>query len=109
MIQSGTPAFRAGDVLQITFPAFTPRTTFHSDQELTVEIVAGDNAGFTDTVQYEADTVREGLVVLSWQEHIGSTIVHVLDIQVGQTYSLITPAKGGFIRLIGRIDRSTAS
>ena len=108
MIASGTSPFRTGQVLEIDFPDSTPRITFHSDQELTVEIIAGDNAGFTDTVQYEAATIRDGLVVLSWQEHIGSTIVHVLDIGAGQTYTLITPAKGGFMRLLGRIDRRTA-
>ena len=53
--------------------------TLNSERELTVEIVAGDNIGFSDTVDYEAVAVRDGLVVLSWQEHIGSTIVHVLD------------------------------
>ena len=60
-------------MLEIKFPAFTPRITFQSEHELTVEIVAGDNAGFSDTVEYEAVAVRDGLVILSWQEHIGST------------------------------------
>ncbi|MDW6020892.1 hypothetical protein SAZ10_03850 [Mesorhizobium sp. BAC0120] len=106
MIAFGTSPFRAGQVLEIAFAAFRPRITFHSDQELTMEIIAGDNAGFKDTVQYEATPMRDGLVVLSWQEHIGSTVVHVLDIEASQTYTLITPAKGGFIRLVGRIDRS---
>jgi MoaF-like len=76
--------FCAADVLEIKFPRFTPRITFHSERELTVEIVAGDNIGFSDTVEYEAVVVRDGLVVLSWQERIGSTIVHVLDLNVGK-------------------------
>jgi hypothetical protein len=70
---------RVGEVLEIIFAAFTPGITIHSDRELTVEIIAGDNAGFSDTVEYEAVVVRDGLVILSWQEHIGSTIVHVLE------------------------------
>jgi hypothetical protein len=37
---------------------------------LTVEIMAGDGVGFSDTVEYEAVVVRDGLVILSWQEHI---------------------------------------
>src|SRR5438094_719891 len=69
---------RVGQVLEIAFPPFTPRITFLSDRELTVQIVSGHNAGFTDTVEYEAVEVRDGLVMLTWQEHIGSTIVHVL-------------------------------
>jgi hypothetical protein len=92
-----------GQVLEITFPSFTPRITLHSERELTVEIIAGDNVGFADTVEYALVTVRDGLVVLSWQEHIGSTIVHVLDLIVNQAYTLVTPAKGGFMRLSGRI------
>jgi hypothetical protein len=70
---------------------------------LTVEIVAGDNAGFSDTVDYEAVVVRDGLVILSWQEHIGSTIMHVLDFTSGTAYTAVTQAKGEFMRLTGRI------
>jgi len=77
--QTASP-LRAGQVLEITFPTFKPRITVGSDHELTVEIVAGENVGFSDTVEYEAVAIRDGLVMLSWQEHIGSTIVHVLDL-----------------------------
>jgi hypothetical protein len=69
-----------------------------------VEIIAGDNAGFCDTVEYEAVAVRDDLVILSWQEHLGSTIVHVLDLRSCKAYTAVTPAKGGFMRLTGWID-----
>jgi hypothetical protein len=81
----------------------------HSERRLTVEIVAGDDTGFADTVDYEAVAVREGLVMLSWREHIGSTIVHVLDFVSGEAYTAVTPAKGEFMRLRGRIDIKSAS
>jgi hypothetical protein len=42
-------------------------------------------------------------VILSWQEHIGSTIVHVLDFISGEAFTAVTPAKGDFMRLRGRI------
>jgi hypothetical protein len=90
-----------GQVLEIEFPAFTPRITIHTERELTVEIVAGDNRGFRDTVPYEAVVVRKELVMLSWQEHIGSTIVHVLDYSAREAYTAVTPAQGGFLRLKG--------
>jgi hypothetical protein len=45
-----------------------------------------------------------GLVVLTWQEHIGSTIVHVLDFTAGTSYLCITPADGGFLRMTGEIE-----
>ena len=64
---------------------------------------------YSDTVEYEAVTLRDGLVVLSWQEHIGSTIVHVLDLISGQAYTAVTPAKGGFKRLTGRIEVKSAT
>ena len=92
-----------GQVLEIRFATFTPRITIHSERELTVEIVAGDNIGFSDTVAYRAVEIRDGLVMLSWQEHIGSTIVHVLDLASGEAFTAVTPAKGGFMRLMGRI------
>jgi MoaF-like len=91
-------------VFEIHFPAFTPRITVHCERRLTVEIVAGDNTGFSDTVEYEAVTVRDGLVVLSWREHIGSTIVHMLDLISQEAYTVVAPAKGGLMRLKGRIE-----
>jgi hypothetical protein len=99
-----TSPLRVGQVLEISFPTFTPRITLHSERELTVEIVEGDNVGFSDTVEYEAVAVRHDLVILSWQEHIGSTIVHVLDLTSGKAYTAVTPAKGGFMRLTGQIE-----
>lgn len=90
-------------MIEITFPTFTPRITVHSEQELTVEIVAGDNLGFSDTVEYEAVAVRDGLVVLSWREHIGSTIVHMLDFVLGKAYTAVTSANGKFMRITGPI------
>ena len=93
-----------GQVLEIGFPTFRPRITIHSERELTVEVIAGDNAGFADTVEYEAVAIRDHLVVLSWQEQIGSTIVHVLDFASRTAYTAITPATGGFMRLTGQIE-----
>ena len=49
-----------GRVFEIGFATFTPRITVCSDHELTVEIIAGDNIGFSDTVAYEAVVVRDG-------------------------------------------------
>jgi hypothetical protein len=100
--------FRVGQVFEIRFPPFTPRITVRSDRELTVEIVAGDNLGFSDTVEYEAVTVRDDLVVLTWQERIGSTIVHVLDYAAGEAFTAVTPATGGFLRLRGPITIQSA-
>jgi molybdenum cofactor biosynthesis MoaF-like protein len=83
-----------GQVLEISFATFAPRITVHSARELTVEIIAGDNVGFSDTVEYEAVAVRDGLVMLSWREYIGSTVVHLLDLTSPQAYTAVTPATG---------------
>jgi molybdenum cofactor biosynthesis MoaF-like protein len=104
MASQTTSPLRVGQVLEIRFPTFTPRITIHSERKLTVEIVAGENVGFSDTVEYEAVAVRDDLVMLSWREQIGSTIVHVLDLASGESYAAVTPAKGGFMRLKGRIE-----
>jgi hypothetical protein len=93
-----------GQVLEISFATFTPRITIHAERELTVQIIAGDNIGFSDTVEYEAVAVRDGLIILSWQEHIGSTIVHMLDLTSCKACTAVTPARGGFMRLTGRIE-----
>jgi hypothetical protein len=80
MTSQPTPPLLTGHVLEISFATFTPQITVHSERQLTVEIIAGDGIGFSDTVEYEAVAVRDDLIVLSWQEHIGSTVVHVLDL-----------------------------
>jgi hypothetical protein len=67
-----TSPLRVGQIFEITFPTFTPRITVHSERELTVEIIGGDNLGFSGTVEYEAIPLRDDLVLLSWREHIGA-------------------------------------
>jgi len=99
-----TAPLRVGQVFEINFPTFTPRITIHSERELTVEIITGEDSGFSDTV-----ALRDGLVLLSWREHIGSTIVHVLDFSSGQAHTVVTPAKGGFMRMTGRIECKNAA
>jgi len=103
MTAAGAASRLVGQVLEIEFPGFVPRITFNSESQLTVEILSGENTGFTDTVDYEAIAIGDGLVILSWQEHIGSTIVHVLDLNANDAHTFVTPAKGGFMRLNGRI------
>jgi hypothetical protein len=103
MTARSSPPLRAGQVFEIRFETFTPRITIQSDRELTVEIVAGSYGGFSDTVEYEAREIRDELVLLSWQEHIGSTIVHVLDFDSSRAYTAVTPAEGEFMRMAGQI------
>src|SRR5947208_16270997 len=102
MTAAGAASRLVGQVLEIEFPGFVPRITFNSESQLTVEILSGENTGFTDTV-YEAIAIGDGHVILSWQEHIGSTIVHVLDLNANDAHTFVTPAKGGFMRLNGQI------
>ena len=90
--------------LVIRFPTFTPRITFHANGTLTVEIVDGEDAGFRDTIPYQAVEPREGLVVLSWLERIGSTVVHVLDLDTGHAYTVVARAEGSLLRMEGRIE-----
>jgi hypothetical protein len=104
MTSQPAPSLLAGRILEISFATFTPRITVHSERQLTVEVIAGDGVGFSDTVEYEAVAVRDDLIVLSWQEHIGSTVVHVLDLGSSRVYTAVTPAKGGFMRLTGRLE-----
>ena len=104
MTSKSVPAL-VGQVLKISFGNFTPQITVRSERELTVEIIEGEGSvGFSDTVEYQAIAVRDDVIVLSWQEHIGSTIVHVLDLSSATAYTAITPATGEFTRLTGRIE-----
>jgi hypothetical protein len=62
MTSAGATSRLVGQVLEIEFPSFAPRITFNSRRKLTVEILSGENAGFTDTVDYEAIAIRDGLM-----------------------------------------------
>jgi hypothetical protein len=96
-------AFPANGELRIAFVPFKVHISFHEGQRLTVKVVEGENAGFMDTVGYQAIRVREDIVVLSWQEHIGSTIVHVLDFANDRTHIYVTSEKGGFLQQSGTL------
>ena len=99
-------SFPEGRSVVIRFPAFTARLTFLANDQLTVEIIDGDNAGFRDTVPYQVVLLRANLVVLSWQEgKNGSTVVHTLDLDIGRAYTIVAPAKGGLQRLACQIEQ----
>jgi hypothetical protein len=100
--------FPADSELRIAFVRFKVHIIFHEERRLTVNVVEGENAGFSDTVDYQAIMVRDGIIVLSWQEHIGSTIVHVLDFASDRTHTYVTPAKGSFLQLSGTLRASSA-
>jgi hypothetical protein len=99
-------SFPDGRALLIRFPTFTPRITFHADDRLTVEIVDGENAGFRDTVRYQAALLRANLLMLSWQERQGSAVVHALDLDVGRAYTVVSRARGDVLRMVGSIERA---
>src|SRR5256885_7656446 len=97
--------FRANETMEIEFPAFSVRIDFHDAKQLTVRVVKGENAGFSDTIDYSAVPLHHGMVVLSWREHIGSTVVHVLDLINNSTHTFVTSARGEFLRITGKISR----
>jgi hypothetical protein len=102
-----TTPLGVGLVFVVRFETFTPQITIRSADELTVEIVDGSYGGFSDTVEYEAVAIREDVVLLSWQEHNESTIVHVLDFSSLSAHTAVTPADGEFMRLVGQIEIKT--
>jgi hypothetical protein len=61
MTSQPAPPLLTGHVLEISFATFTPQITVHSERQLTVEIIAGEGIGFSDTVEYEAVAVRDDL------------------------------------------------
>ena|SRR5437763_5341652 len=101
-------SFPEGGTLVIRFATFTPRLTFHANNKLTVEIVDGENAGFRETLSYQAVLPRANLVVLSWQERLGGSAVHTLDLDIGRSYTVIAPAKGSLLRLEGKVEQGRA-
>lgn len=101
-------SFPEGGTLVIRFPSFTPRITFHADNQLTVEIVDGENAGFRETLRYQAALPRANLVVLSWQDRLGRSVVHTLDLDVGRSYTVIAPDKGALLRMEGNVEQGRA-
>lgn len=90
-----------GRTITFSFDQFSAHVQLRADNTLSLEIVEGENTGFTDEVPYQAHAVRDDVVVLSWQEHIGTSVTHVIDLAAGRTYATVAPARGGFLRLLG--------
>jgi hypothetical protein len=105
-VDKDTLAQLLGRTLTFSFDQFTARVSLRADNTLSVEIVEGENNGFTDEARYEVHAVREDVTVLSWQENIGTTVTHVIDLSARRTYATIAPASGGFFRLIGTVHSS---
>ncbi|WP_076998199.1 hypothetical protein [Variovorax sp. KK3] len=95
--------FSAGAIWLIDLPRFQVRLDFRDRRELDLTVVNGDNAGFADRVDYEGKLLRDGFALLTWREHIGSTVVHVVDLSARTTHCFVTPAKGDFMRLLGTV------
>lgn len=102
-MEKGSHAQLSGRTLTFTFNQFTARVSLRAGGTLSVEIVDGENKGFTDEASYETQAVRDDIVVLSWQENIGTTVTHVIDLVAGRTYATVAPASGGFLRLEGTV------
>ena len=101
-------SFPEGGTLVIRFATSTRCLTFHANNKLTVEIIDGEDAGFRETLPYQAVLPRANLVVLSWQERIGNSVVHTLDLDIGRSYTVIAPAKGSLLRLEGNVEQGRA-
>lgn len=96
-------SIHAGGVLEFEFPQFTARVQLETEKKLHLRIIAGENIGFEDRTTYEVRSVAEEVVVLSWQETIGTSVVVVMDKASGHAYALVTTAHGNFLRLDGRV------
>ena len=90
-----------GRSLVVEFGAFSVRLDLLSSSVLHLQVIEGDDAGFEDEVDYELYWPRSDLAVLSWQERIGTTVTHIIDLAASRTYATVAPAKGGFFRLEG--------
>lgn len=87
----------------IDFQIFQSRVTFESEKQLMFEILTGSAAGLTQTIDYQAITLRPGLFAVSWQEPSNATVVHIEDFSAGQVHANITQPDGTFLRLSGEI------
>jgi hypothetical protein len=92
-----------GHTFEIDFGLLKPRVTFLSTTHLRFEILEGEYAGLTETVEYEVVPLRPGLFVVSWQEKSKTTVVHVEDFAEGVVHTHITFPDDSFVRLSGPI------
>lgn len=80
------------------YDGFIVRDTFFSATEMKFEIVEAPAPlkGLTGQHPYQAREVRPGVVLVSWQEHDGGTVVKLIDLTNKIAYSNYTDAKLGF-------------
>ncbi|MFF4835274.1 hypothetical protein [Streptomyces sp. HUAS ZL42] len=84
---------------------FAAEITFASESEVSFVLTTGDHKGKTETMDYSATKVRDGLYVVRWVEPVsGDIVTHIQDYTAGT--SLASSIVGGeFVQLTGKWSR----
>ncbi|WP_372352339.1 hypothetical protein [Streptomyces sp. KL116D] len=79
---------------------FTVEITFNSATSVTYLITGGTLKGQTETMDYTATQVRDGLYVVRWAEAAGDFVTHIEDYTAG-TCMASSVINGQFVQLHG--------
>ncbi|WP_233198689.1 MULTISPECIES: nuclear transport factor 2 family protein [Luteimonas] len=100
-------AFPIGMELDVTYPEFRVSLTLQSASTLRFQIQEGPYAR-TETVDIRVEPLGNGLLVVSWQERDGATVVNLQDFDRGVIHSFATLPDGRFLRMTGTFEVTRA-
>ncbi|WPU66790.1 MoaF-related domain-containing protein [Peredibacter starrii] len=95
-------SFPVHAVYELEFPEFTAEISVLSSTHLQFEIKEGRYER-TAIVNYEAQKIRSGVFIVSWQDEDKSTVVHVEDFINRKIFTFATLDDNTFIRSQGNI------
>ncbi|MEU6379366.1 MoaF N-terminal domain-containing protein [Streptomyces sp. NPDC046909] len=84
---------------------FNAEITFESESKVSFALTTGDHKGKTETMDYTATKVRDGLYVVRWVEPVsGDVVTHVQDYTAGTSLAS-SIVSGEFVQLTGKWTR----
>ena len=95
----------SGASLEIEFDSFVALLEIRSSNQM--HLMAETTRASLTIFFMSCTRVRDDVAVLSFQEHIGTTVTHVIDFAASRAYTTVAPASGGFLRLMGRVQFSS--
>lgn len=94
----------AGQTFEVRYEGLTATNAYDADGiTLRYCITEGPLRGASGEVRYQWQPVAEGVFAISWQEHDGSTVVHVDDFNRGRSLSFFTTPGPELHRLHGTL------
>ena len=93
-----------GKAMRVQFGETVFRLNFRDPTTMSFVGLAGPFKGVSDTVQYTAVKIRDGVYMVYWHEPgTGANVVHLEDFERGVVFTNIAQPDGSFLNMQGTL------